>query len=189
MKRLCLALVVAELAALLAGPAVADHEAAQRVDRELDGWLLGDFSLIDYDGRAFTQERLKGRWTFVLFGDTRCSERCIPALEALAGMRRRIAKTYALKTTQVLFVSLDPERDTGERLRRYLAPFDAQFVGASGSPDTLARLAGEVRSPGTPLTPGLLLLIGPDRDVRGQYLPPYDVLLLTAQFMKTRGGR
>src|SRR6266545_2510015 len=172
-----LAPVTALLVLALAAPAAADHTESQRVNRDLEGWMVGDFSLIDHNGRAFTQARLSGQWTFVLFGDTRCSERCTSALAALAGMCRRIARTEAVKTTQVL--------------RRYLAPFDERFIGARGSRETLARLVEDLIPPGTRAAGGAgsLVLIGPDRDVRGEFLPPYDVLLLTAQFLKTRVGR
>ncbi|HYU68028.1 MAG TPA: SCO family protein [Burkholderiales bacterium] len=186
-----LAPVTALLVLALAAPAAADHTESQRVNRDLEGWMVGDFSLIDHNGRAFTQARLSGQWTFVLFGDTRCSERCTSALAALAGMCRRIARTEAVKTTQVLFVSLDPEYDSAQGLRRYLAPFDERFIGARGSRETLARLVEDLIPPGTRAAGGAgsLVLIGPDRDVRGEFLPPYDVLLLTAQFLKTRVGR
>jgi protein SCO1/2 len=115
-------------------------------------------------------------------------------------MQQRIAPTEAVKTTQVLFVSLDPERDTPEILRRYLASFDARFIGASGSWQTLERLTEDlgisVRKPLHPATrvdntsyAGSLVLIGPDGVVRAELLPPFDALLLTAEYLKTRARR
>jgi len=183
----------AALAATLAAPALADQAEPQRVDRALEGWMVGDFTLVDQHGNAFTQERLKDRWTFLLLGDTRCTDPCLAALSALAGMRQRIARTEVAKITQVLFVSLDPQRDSPEKLRRYLAPFDPHFIGASGSRENLARLSEDLTppeaQPGARTSAGSLWLVGPDRYVRGEFLPPYDALQLTARFLKTRIGR
>ncbi len=108
-------------------------------------------------------------------------------------MRQRIARTEVVKITQGLFVSLDRRRDSLERLRRYLAPFDPHFIGASGSREHLARLSEDLTPlhahPGARTRAGSLWLVGPDRYVRGEFLPPYDVLQLTARFLKTRIGR
>ncbi|MEK6210220.1 MAG: SCO family protein [Pseudomonadota bacterium] len=190
--RLLRGFAAAALAATLAAPALADHAEPQKVNRELEGWMVGDFTLVDHNGKAYTQERLNGQWTFILFGDTRCGERCNSALSALAGMVQRIARADAVKTTQVLFVSLDTEHDTPETLRRYLQTFDPRFIGTSGRRESLARFAEDFSPPGAPpgtgRSSGALFLIGPDRYVRGEFLPPYDVLLLTAKFLKTRIG-
>jgi len=186
-------LATAALAATLAAPAFADLAEPQQIDRALEGWMVGNFTLVDQHGNAFTQQHLKDRWTFLLLGDTRCTEPCLAALSALAGMRQRIARTEVVKMTQVLFVSLDPQRDSPERLRRFLAPFDPHFIGASGSRENLARLSEDLTppeaQPGTRTNTASLWLVGPDRYVRGEFLPPYDVLQLTAGFLKTRIGR
>lgn len=88
-----LRLVTAALAATLAASALADHAEPQQIDRALEGWMVGDFTLVNQQGDAFTQEHLKDRWTFLLLGDTRCADPCRAALSALAGMRQRIART------------------------------------------------------------------------------------------------
>ena len=168
----------------------------QRVARINGGWTLDDFTLIDQRGKPFTREHLRGRWTLVLFGDTRCGERCTAPLHALSGMLQRIARTQKVKTTQVLFVSL--AGDTPEMLRTYLAPFDPHFIGASGKRQTVERLADDlgvaellpaslVEPSGA--YPGVLSVIDPEGVVWGQFLPPFDVSLLTARYLKTRVGR
>jgi len=155
--------------------------------------MVGNFTLVDQHGNAFTQEHLKDQWTFLLLGDTHCNEPCAAALSALAGLLRRIGTADVVKSTQVLFVSLDPKRDTPEKLRRYLVAFDARFIGATASREILARLVEDLSSPGASSGEGRkagnLFLIGPDIIVRGEFLPPYDVLRLTERFMKTRIGR
>jgi protein SCO1/2 len=178
--------VAAALFAVATLPAaLAYHGRSQGVNRESAGWPLAPFSLVDHEGRAFTELRLAGRWTFVLFGDTRCGARCDAALAALAGMQRRIANADAIRTTQVLFVSLEPERDTPELLRRHVAAFDPRFVAATAPRAALARLMDDLDVTGR----GALVLIGPDRVLRSELLPPYDPLLLSSEYMRTRSRR
>lgn len=174
------------LLAVLALPAAfAHHGRTQGVNRESAGWPIASLALVDHEGNSFTELRLKGCWTFVLLGDTRCGARCDAALAALAAMYRRIANADAIRTTQVLFVSLDPERDTPERLRLHVASFDARFVGATGSRASLHRLMDEMDI----TERGALVLVGPDFVVRSEFLPPYDPLLLTAEYLRTRSRR
>ena len=190
------AFMIALFGVTSAAPALAEPVEPQRTSRLTGGWPVDDFVLTDQHGRTFTQEQLIGQWTFVLLGDTRCGERCAAALAALTGMRQRIAGTTRVKTTQVLFVSL--AQASPEELRRYLAPYDEHFIGASGSPQTVARLADELgiaaavpvssrAAPGRNHT-GALSLIDPDGIVWGQFLPPFEVTMLTARYLKTRIG-
>ena len=173
-------------------PALAHDGESQQVNLASQGWPVDSFTLVDQYGNAFTQERLQGQWTFVLFGDTHCGQPCAAALSALVAVEQRIARAKAIETTQVLFVSLDPQRDTPEVLRRYLTSFDDRFIGVSGSLQTLKGLTEDlgasVPASGVDRTnyAGSLVLIGPDRVVRGELLPPFDALLLTAEYLKTR---
>jgi protein SCO1/2 len=191
-----LAVMVALLGVGFAVPAAAEPAGPQRVSRLSGGWPVEDFALTDQHGRPFTQDQFIGQWTFVLLGDTRCGEPCASALAALTGMRQRIAGTSRVKTTQVLFVSL--AQDSPEQLRRYLAPYDEHFIGASGPPQTLAKLADELGSADAGLASspleadrnysGTLSLVDPDGIVWGQFLPPFEVKMLTARYLKTRIG-
>jgi len=195
------ALLVAILGLGLTPHAAARHGASQPVNSGSAGWPVDSFTLIDQDGKPFTEQRLEDRWTFVLLGDTRCGEPCAAALAALRGMCERIARTEAVKTTQVLFVSLDPDQDAPDRLREYMAPYDEHFVAASASKVALESfvdelgavdsLAADRASPQVKdhQYPGSLFLVGPDGVVRGEFLPPFDVKLLTAQYLKTRTRR
>lgn len=173
-------------------PTLAHDGESQRVNLASQGWPVDSFTLIDQYGNAFTQERLQGQWTFVLVGDTHCGQPCTEALSALVAMDQRIARAKAIKTTQVLFVSLDPQRDTPEVLRQYLTSFGDHFIGVSGSLETLKGLTADlgVSVPASRVDKtsydGSLVLIGPDRVVREELLPPFDPLLLTAEYLRTR---
>lgn len=190
------------LSFILGVPALADdgstnHVQHQRENRNVSGWPVGAFTLVDHLGGEFTHDRLQGRWTFVLFGDSHCGDPCTEALSALGGLVKRIDGTEAVKTTQVLFVSLDPERDTPPRLRQYLALFDQRFIGATGARPILRQLVDEMGVAVAVTSPGLmrpaqsshagsLVLIGPDGVIRVEYLPPFDIKRLTAEFLKMR---
>lgn len=185
------AVPMALLVALLLPPAAAPHDAErpiQRVNRASAGWPAEPFKLVDARGGVFTHEHLLRRWTFVLFGDADCAARCADALLALDGVYQRIAGTEALKSTQVVVVW----PGAAERLRRDLAAHDARFVGATAAPATLARLADDLTvsrggaGSGSAAPPSGLVLVGPDASVRAEYLPPYDVKRLTADYLKTR---
>ncbi len=198
--RFCLPLAVGLFCLGSTPQGLARHESLS-VTRVVAGWPIDAFALTDLRGKAFTQEQLRGRWTFVLFGDTRCGEPCAATLAALSGMCRRIAGTEALKTTQVLFLSFDPQRDTPAQLQQYLAPFDERFIGATGSWPILKRLVDDLgvadRLPPAPGGVnsdsagyrGTLMLIGPDGVVRAEFIPPFEVLRLTAEYLKTRSRR
>jgi protein SCO1/2 len=194
MGRIAVALshLVCVLAAL-ASPAHADQkadpQAPQKINRSLDGWPVDKFTLVDHHGKAFTPERLRDRWTFVLFGDTRCAAPCDAALAAMKGVSERIMRTDAILSMQVLFVSLDPARDTPELLRKYLAPYDRHFIGATGAPLELKHFAEELGHPaptGDRRYLGTLVLIGPNGLARAEYLPPFNVPRLTADYLKMR---
>lgn len=180
----------------LVGAGAAAHEpppAALRIDRQSIGWPLPEFALLDQHGDRLDRARLLGQWNFVVFGDTRCGEPCLDALRTLSLLRERIAGTRHVHSTQLIFVTLDPQRDDGTRLARYLAPFDEAIVAARGSPDMTRLVADELgaseRQQRAAGHDGSLVLIGPEGDVRAVYLPPYDPRRLTADYLLQRSRR
>jgi len=191
--------VAVGIATLLAAAtvALAGHPPTQRFDEALSGWPIGGFELIDQNRRAFTSAGLRGRWTLLVVGGSGCGEPCSAALAALTGLYRRIAGTKALRTTQVLFVSLDAT-DTPADLRRLLTRYDARFIGLAGPAAELAGLADDLgitydphagqesADSGVEQHTGSVWLVGPDAVIRTEFLPPFDVPLFTAAFLKIR---
>jgi protein SCO1/2 len=169
--------------AVPAGAQAHDDPPPQRVSRELGGWPIDPFALVDHNGRKFTQQALRGQWTFMMLGDTRCAAPCAEALRALAGLAKRIEQSDAILNTRVVFVSLDPERDTPARLSSFLAPYDRYFTAATGPRKTLERLADDL---GAAAARGSVVLVGPDGALRAEYHPPFEVKRLTADYLKTR---
>ena len=165
----------------------AHHEAKPRVERGPKGWPVADFALVDQQGAALARDALLDRWTFVVFGDTACLERCTPALAALATLSKRIGATQVIRDTRVLFVSRD-ERDTPARLRDFVARYDDRWVAATGSVQAVTQLADELGILGK-AAGAAVVLVGPDGSMQAEYLPPYDALLITADYLKMRKCR
>jgi protein SCO1/2 len=101
-----------------------------------------DFSLTDQHGQAFTQDRLRGKWTVMLFGYTHCPDFCPTTLTALDGFYRRLSEEDPdlAADTQMLFVSVDPFRDTVPVLADYIRHFNPSFIAVTGTPAELQRL-------------------------------------------------
>ena len=90
-----------------------------------------DFDLIDHRGRAMTQADLNGKPALVFFGFTHCPEVCPTTLFDIKTRLKALGPEA--DKLQVLFVTVDPERDTPQQLALYLQSFDPRIVGLSGS--------------------------------------------------------
>jgi protein SCO1/2 len=95
-----------------------------------------EFSLRGSDGSEVTLGRYRGKVVLLTFGFTNCAAVCPTTLATLSQTRAALGK--AADSVRVIFVTVDPERDTPAQLQKYLAAFDATFVGATGTPDALA---------------------------------------------------
>ena len=90
--------------------------------------------LIDHNGQPFTRAQLRGKWTLMFFGFTHCPDVCPTALKLMQKVKR---DTPADVPLQVVFVSVDPQRDPPEQLREYVTYFDPEFIGATGRMEDL----------------------------------------------------
>lgn len=102
---------------------------------------LPAFALVDQQGIAFDRARLLGRWSLLFFGFTHCPDVCPGTLTMLAAVAKSLDDLPPAQRPQVVFVSVDPERDTPEVLARYTAFFDASFVGVTGTSAAMAAFA------------------------------------------------
>ena len=100
-----------------------------------------DFSLTHQSGRAFTAKDLKGHWTFLYFGYTYCPDACPLTLSHLSTLEQHLARQGLAENTAYIFVSVDPARDTPQRLGEYTAYFGKNFQGVTGTPEQLSKLA------------------------------------------------
>ena len=97
-----------------------------------------EFSLRGSDGADLTLARYRGKVVLMSFGFTHCAAVCPVTLATLAEAKKGLGN--AADAVQVIFVTVDPERDDAARMKTYMAAFDASFVGATGSPDALAAM-------------------------------------------------
>jgi len=151
---------------------------------------LGEFTLADADGRAFTRRELRGAPTLVFFGFTHCPDVCPATLMKLAQVRKRAA----LPALRVLFVSIDPQRDTAALLGAYVRAFDPAFVGVTGDARTLAALAARfgvavnrVALPGGDYTldhSAVVFLVDSAARVAAIFTPPFEVAPLAADLRR-----
>jgi protein SCO1/2 len=94
---------------------------------------VGEFSLIDQNSAPFNAAQLRGTPTLVYFGYTHCPDVCPLTLLQLA----QVVKSGVVPGLRVLFVSVDPARDTPAQLAQYVHAFDPDFIGLTGTPAML----------------------------------------------------
>jgi len=102
-----------------------------------------DFTLTDHTGKTRTLADFRGKVVVLFFGYTQCPDVCPTTLATLAEAKRRLGPDG--EKVQVLFVTVDPERDTRELLSHYVTAFDPSFLGLSGDAEATARTAKEFK--------------------------------------------
>ncbi|HSW04573.1 SCO family protein [Aquabacterium sp.] len=95
-----------------------------------------EFALRGSDGSVLKLARYRGKVVMLAFGFTHCTEVCPITLATLVQARKALGP--AAEAVQVLYITVDPERDDAARMKTYLAAFDPSFVGGTGQAETLA---------------------------------------------------
>jgi protein SCO1/2 len=101
------------------------------------------FSLTDHTGKPRTLQDFKGKLVVLFFGYTQCPDVCPTTMAKMATVLKELGP--ASKDVQVLFVTLDPERDTQELLASYVPAFHPSFIGLYGDKEATARTAKEFK--------------------------------------------
>lgn len=99
------------------------------------------FALSGSDGAELTLARYRGKVVVLAFGFTSCADVCPVTLGTLASAKKQLGAEAG--QLQVVYVTVDPERDDAERMRTYLASFDPSFVGGTGAPERLEAVRKE----------------------------------------------
>ena len=107
---------------------------------------LGAFELLDHTGEPFSSAQLMGRWTIIFFGFTHCPDICPTTMAELADLKAQLVGTEA-GATQVIMVSVDPARDTPERLAEYVPYFHPEFLGVTGDFPAILSFAQRLNAP------------------------------------------
>jgi protein SCO1 len=99
-----------------------------------------DFHLIDQNGKAFQLSQLRGKVVLFYFGFTHCPNICPTTLTDLEKVYRALPDK-ARPRVQIIFVTVDPQRDNPELMKKYLSYFDPDFLGLTGSADQVSKAA------------------------------------------------
>jgi protein SCO1/2 len=176
---------VAALGAALAGFWLARELDSSAPQLASGTWLsrprsIADFQLTDHLGRPFTSRELQGKPSLVFFGFTHCPDVCPTTLVKLA----QVKKAAALAGLQVLFVTVDPQRDTPTSLGLYVHAFDPDFIGLTGDPKAIEKLTAafgiavaRVDLPGGDYTmdhSAAVFLLDTHGRIVGIFTPPFD---------------
>ncbi|HZO23233.1 MAG TPA: SCO family protein [Steroidobacteraceae bacterium] len=179
-------LILAGLLAALAGFGLSRKLDSSGPQLASGTWLpapraVGDFHLTDHLGQPFTAQNLQGKVSLVFFGFTHCPDVCPTTLAKLAQVR----KVAAVPALQVLFVTVDPERDTPTAMGLYVHAFDPEFIGLTGDTQEIQRLSAKfgiaatrVELPGGDYTmdhSAAVFLLDRQGRIAAIFTPPFDI--------------
>ncbi len=162
------------------------------------GKALVPFALRDHHGETFDLTRLEGRWSFLFFGFTHCPDACPTALATLARMLERLEPSAA-GPPQVVFVSVDPARDTPDVLGQYVRYFHAAFLGVTGADAELERFTRRLGVVYARHDHGgtaeyvvdhssSILLVDPAAELKAVFSVPHDAAAMARDFTALRQG-
>lgn len=159
---------------------------------------LDQFQLTHHSGQPFTGANLRGKWSFLYFGYSFCPDVCPLTLVELDRLQKLLVAQGVDQETAYVFISVDPQRDTPERLSEYVRFFNPKFQGVTGAYDQLERLAKPLRvfyqrrsSPEKTTNytvdhTSTIILIDPNGQPRAIFTPPQNPEKMAADFIKIR---
>ena len=103
---------------------------------------LGEVKFTDHYGNDFSQEHLKGKWSILFFAFTNCPDVCPSTLHTLKQVKQKLGTAWP--PLQLLMITVDPERDSSERLKQYVPFFDPEFIGLRANLDYTTAFAKNV---------------------------------------------
>lgn len=157
---------------------------------------LQPFTLTDKTGQAFSLEKLKEKWSFLFFGYTYCPDVCPTTLTTLKHINNMLIKRPDIAfDTQVIFVSVDPERDSPKTLGEYTAYFSEEFIPVTGTADDLLSFsrqfsAAYIKETVDPRGDYLIshtssiFLVNPKTRIVASFSPPHTPQIITSQYLK-----
>lgn len=154
---------------------------------------LNGINLTNHDNNPLTEDSFKGSWTFIYVGYTFCPDACPMAMTVLNQLHGLLEKKNS--NVSMMLVSVDPDRDTPEKLKNYVGHFNSSFSAATGSPDNIKVFANQVRSvyvlPQDRSDPNYIvdhsssiILIDPNASVHAIFTPPQKASDLASDFEK-----
>ncbi|VAX06270.1 Cytochrome oxidase biogenesis protein Sco1/SenC/PrrC, thiol-disulfide reductase involved in Cu(I) insertion into CoxII Cu(A) center [hydrothermal vent metagenome] len=156
---------------------------------------ITDFSLLGKGQKPFNLERLANKWTLLFLGYTNCPDVCPMTMSVLKAVYDGLAKYPEIQSsTQVVFISVDPARDSPEHIGQYVSYFDNSFIGATGTVEELNKFtrqlsAGYILEEPNELGTyqvnhtGSIYLIGPQQRIHGAFTQPHKPETIIEQYL------
>jgi protein SCO1 len=148
-----------------------------------------DFQLVDGNGQAYNRARLNGHWSLLFFGYTSCPDVCPTTLSTLAQVDQQLADLPVEQRLQIVFLSVDPQRDAPAQVGRYVKFFSPDFIGLTGAPQQIEQLTHALGVPFAIHDSGngaytvdhsaTLFLLDPQARMTAVFSPPHSVATLT----------
>lgn len=160
---------------------------------------LEAFQLTDGNNKPFTNKNLKGHWSLFFFGFTRCPKVCPTTLSILNKAYQILEKADPNNLPHVVFISVDPKRDSPKATMQYAKRFNKHFIGVTGnkaSIDGLTKNLGIMHAvaqksgePGYQINhSGTIIVINPKGQWAGILMPPFNANVMANDFMAMQGG-
>jgi len=105
---------------------------------------INEFHLTGTNGNIFDNKSLKGQWTFMFFGFTSCGYMCPTTMAELGKTYRLLVEKNIQPLPKIVMVSIDPSRDTLQKIDNYVHAFNMNFYGARGSSSVVQRMTKEM---------------------------------------------
>lgn len=160
---------------------------------------LPEFSLLDGAGRPFTRDSLRNRWSLMFFGFTHCPDVCPTTLGVLGQVHKQLANLPIAQQPAVIFVSVDPQRDTPEIVGKYVHFFATDFIGVTGSVAAVDQLTAAIGVPvARVLLPsgdytvdhsGAVFVVDPDAALRAVLSSPASADAISADYRRLIASR
>jgi protein SCO1/2 len=176
-----------------------EHDLQDDIPSDLKSALLPEplplttFRLTDQHGQAFGLDRLKGKWTFIFFGYTRCPDVCPTTLAVMKNIATILERDPRNIESQFVFVSMDPERDKPESLGAYVEYFKPGFIGITGNQAQLKVLGRQLNIEARRIKEGApegylmshtssIMLIDPSARWYADFPPPHERASIIERF-------
>ena len=150
-------------------------------------------SLLDQNNESFSNDRFQGVWTLVFFGFTHCPDICPTTMAQMAQMWEYL-DAKPKQDLQVVMLSVDPFRDTVEKMGQYVPYFNQEFIGLTGNLRTIADLGAQLNIAFDIINPdtapehydvahsGNIVLVSPEGHYQGFFKPPFDPAILKLNY-------
>lgn len=161
---------------------------------------LTEFKLVDQNNQDFGVDQLRGQWSFLFFGFTNCPDVCPTTLKIMQSIWKSLPTKKGEKGhPKLYFISVDPERDKPETLKKYIQYFNPEFNAATGELDELDKLTNQIgihygydeKEEGNDIEyivnhSAHLILIDPKARMRAIISPPHVAKTIASNFQTIR---